>query len=110
MAVPAGSSAAAARVERAGAWLVVRLPGPHRVASWAIAGGGVGVASVVAWRRVAESELRPPIDAARWLRARMREAGLGEAVGLLTSRDLDAWVEARCEGDRARAHCVATVG
>jgi adenosylcobinamide amidohydrolase len=68
------------------------------------------VARAVAWRQVAEDELRPPVDAARWLRDQMREAGIQDAVGLLTSCDVDAWIEAINEDTRVRAHCVATVG
>ncbi len=104
------AAAPRARVERFGPWLVVRFPSAHAVASWAIAGGGLGEASAVAWRQVSEHELRPPVDPARWLRGQLREVGLTGAVGLLTSRDLDAWVEAHAEAGRVHAHCVATVG
>jgi adenosylcobinamide amidohydrolase len=110
MTARAEASPPAARIERMGPWLIVRLPGPHQVASWAIAGGGLGVATAVVWRQVAERDLRPPVDPARWLRNKMREAGIEDAVGLLTSRDLDAWVEATSECAGVRAHCVATVG
>jgi adenosylcobinamide amidohydrolase len=99
-----------ANVSRFGPWLVVRFGAPHVVASWAIVGGGLCSADAVAWRRVNDGDLKPPVDAARWLRARMCEEGLEGAVGLLTSRDLDAWVEATHVGTRVRAHCVTTVG
>jgi adenosylcobinamide amidohydrolase len=99
-----------ANVSRFGPWLVVRFGAPHAVASWAIVRGGLCSADTVAWRRVADGDLTPPVDAARWLRARMWEEGLNGAVGLLTSRDLDAWVEATHAGTRVRAHCVTTVG
>jgi adenosylcobinamide amidohydrolase len=101
---------AGARISRVGRWLVVRLGEPHAVASWAIVGGGVGAADAVVWCQVDERELRPPIDAARWLRERMREEGFEGAVGLLTSRTLDAWVEASQESGGIQARCVATVG
>jgi adenosylcobinamide amidohydrolase len=97
-------------VSRFGRWLVVRFGKPHTVTSWAIVGGGTGVANTVAWCQVDERELRPPVDAARWLRARMREDGLQGAVGLLTSRCLDAWVESMQSTGGTLAHCVATVG
>jgi adenosylcobinamide amidohydrolase len=99
-----------AAVSRFGRWLVVRFDKPHRVASWAIVGGGLGGADAVAWRQVDESQLRPPVDAARWLRARMSEEGLHRTVGLLTSRDLEAWVEATKATAGVAARCVATVG
>jgi adenosylcobinamide amidohydrolase len=91
-------------------WLVARFDSPHAVASWAIVGGGLGEALSVVWRQVAEHELRPPTDAAQWLRARMRDNGLHGAVGLLTSRRLDKWVQAQHVAGRVGANCVATVG
>jgi adenosylcobinamide amidohydrolase len=109
---PSGASARpAAEVSRFGAWLVVRFPEPHRVASWAIVGGGLAQATAVVWRRVSEHELAPPVDPAVWLRARMRDEGIaGDAVGLLTSRDLDAKTEGHRDEGGVRAHAVATVG
>lgn len=80
------------------------------MASWAVVGGGIGRADAVAWRQVDEAELRPPVSAEHWLRERMSEAGLDGAVGLMTSRRLDAWVGATHAARRANAHCVATVG
>lgn len=97
-------------VSRFGPWLVVRFDKPHLVASWAIVGGGLGGADAVAWRQVDETQLRPPVDAAQWLRERMSEEGLLRAVGLLTSRDLDAWVDATTAAADVTARCVATVG
>ena len=98
-------------VSRFGRWLVVRFGTPHVVASWAIVGGGLGGADAVAWRQVDESQLRPPVDAARWLRAHMSEERLHRTVGLLTSRDLDAWVDATSPAvGGVTARCVATVG
>lgn len=108
-----GAEAVARRaleVTREGAWLVARFACEHDVASWAIVGGGVACAKAVAWHRVRDEELRPPMDARALLRDRMARAGLDGAVGLLTSRDLDAWVEATCAHGDAAATCVATVG
>jgi adenosylcobinamide amidohydrolase len=103
----AGGSPAVARF---GPWLVVRLRETHAVASWAVVGGGLRDARTIVWRQVSETELRPPVDAAQWLRARMREAGLREAVGLMTSRRLDAWVQNQSIAGAVRAFCAATVG
>jgi adenosylcobinamide amidohydrolase len=108
--VRAGATAQLARVHRSGPWLVVRFASTHDVASWAIVGGGITRTRTVAWRHAVERELRPPVDAAQWLRVQMHAEGLEGAVGLITSRHLDAWVEAGGEAGGARAHCVATVG
>ena len=93
-----------------GRWLVVRLPGPHAVLSWAIVNGGRRTASAVAWREVCDGELRPPVDAARFLSARLAEAGLPDAVGLLTSAALARHVVSERRAGGVAARCVATVG
>jgi adenosylcobinamide amidohydrolase len=93
-----------------GRWLVVRLPGPHAVLSWAIVNGGRRTASAVAWREVRDGELRPPVDAASFLAGELSRAGLEGAVGLLTSASLAAHaVVERAHGDVA-ARATATVG
>ncbi len=90
--------------------LVVRLGGPHAVLSWALVNGGRQDASEVVWAEVRDGELRPPVDAAALLRARLAEAGLPEAVGLLTSRALSRYVSVERQAGDAIARCVATVG
>jgi adenosylcobinamide amidohydrolase len=97
-------------LERAGRFLIARFPELHDVASWAIASGGLAQARAVAWTHVHPAELGPQDDAAEWLRATLARADLPEAVGLITSRHLDAYVESVREVDGARASCVATVG
>ncbi len=93
-----------------GRWLVVRLPVPHAVLSWAIVNGGRRTASAVAWHEVRESELRPPVDPARLLSTRLAAAGHGDAVGLLTSASVARHVVTERTFDGAVARCVATVG
>lgn len=95
---------------REGRWLVVDLGGPHQVLSWAVVGGGRRTATEVVWREVRDDELRPPVDAEQLLREGLAGIGLPGAVGLLTSRSLDAYVEAERSGGGLRARCVATVG
>jgi adenosylcobinamide amidohydrolase len=99
-----------ATLECSDRWLVVRFSRDHDVSSWAPYGGGVRRASAVAWYRVGEGELRPPVDAKRWLERKMREASLSRAVGLMTSRRLDAYDDVRCEWGSVSARAVATVG
>src|SRR6185369_3977681 len=53
---------------------------------------------------------RPPVDAKAFFERRMREASLEGAVGLMTSRRLDAYVDVRCEWGGVSARAVATVG
>jgi adenosylcobinamide amidohydrolase len=91
-------------------WLAVEWPEPQSVLSWAIVGGGRARARRVVWRRVGERELRPPVDARRFLRAEMTSAGYTDGVGLLTARRLDTAVDVTRYFGVLSARCVATVG
>jgi adenosylcobinamide amidohydrolase len=64
----------------------------------------------VVWHRVCEDELRPPVDAKELLAARMRAASLEGAVGLMTSRRLDAYADVESDWAGLSARAVATVG
>ncbi len=97
-------------VSREREWLIARLSGLHRVASWAIVGGGLRRAHAVAWLQVREIDLRPPVDAIQYLRSRLHAAGVPDAVGLLTSRKLDAYTHVERSHSGFSARCVATVG
>lgn len=93
-----------------GPWLVASFGIAVRACSWAIVGGGIVDALHVAWLRVSNDDLRPPIDAAGLLDARLRARGLRAAVGLLTSRDVATYSDASAEWNGVRARCIATVG
>ena len=90
--------------------LVVRLPGAHRTLSWAVTGGGFARAHAIVWRHVAEDELAPGVDPARFMTAALDEAGLRGAVGLLTARDLTTFDCVTRQAADEAARCVATVG
>lgn len=91
-------------------WLIARFATPHTTASWAIVGGGLGTAPAVAWLRVRDAELPPQVDAAQLLRDRLAAAGIPGAVGLLTTRRLDSYVDTTVRHGALAARCVATVG
>jgi adenosylcobinamide amidohydrolase len=93
-----------------GAWLIARLPAPHRVASWAIVGGGVRRADTVAWLQVTGDDLRPPLDERDVLAARLEARGLAGAVGLMTSADVGAFIDHSAAWQDVRARAIATVG
>jgi adenosylcobinamide amidohydrolase len=90
--------------------LVVRFAATQRMCSWAIVNGGLTEARAVGWIEVRDSELKPPIDPRSLLRARLAQADAAHAVGLLTSRNLAALVEAAAHDRDVRARCIATVG
>jgi adenosylcobinamide amidohydrolase len=91
-------------------WLVARFADEHVMTSWAPVGGGVRRARVVAWHEVQGAELAPPIDPTQLLAERLTARGLGEAVGLLTSRRLERHVVASWHAAGVSAEVVATVG
>jgi adenosylcobinamide amidohydrolase len=91
-------------------WLVARFSEEHVTASWAIVGGGICRTRAVAWHEITDLELRPPVDAAKLLARRLAENGHGGAVGLLTSRRLEAYVDVAESHGAATARCIATVG
>lgn len=90
--------------------LVVRFARPHRCLSWAIVGGGQGDRSAVVWAEVRNSELPVGVDARELLRRRLRAVGAPDAVGLLTSRQVNRFVHTRRDCQGVGAQCVATVG
>jgi adenosylcobinamide amidohydrolase len=101
---------AAPDVERRDAWLIVHLGGAHRVASWAIHGGGIARARTVAWLRVLDGDLRPPVEPRAFLRERLDAAQLHDAVGLLTSADLDGYADRTETWRDCSARAVVTAG
>ena len=97
-------------VERPPGMLICRLAERHRVLSWAIAGGGFGAADAIVWCHVTAADLQPPVDAAALLQERLAGIGLPDAVGLLTSRRLEAYLDVTKTHEDLSARCVATVG
>ncbi|MEW6269245.1 MAG: adenosylcobinamide amidohydrolase [Thermodesulfobacteriota bacterium] len=98
------------RVARRGRFLIADLGVPHRLVSWAIVRGGQVEGRTVAWCHVDDRELAPPVDARTFLEARLAEAGLEEAVGLMTGASLDAYVDVTRARGEAFVRCLATVG
>jgi len=97
-------------LERRDRWLIARLARRHRLLSFAIVGGGFVEADTVAWCWVGNDELQPPVDARAFLDARLDEARLGGAVGLMTSTPLDTYVDVSRAGAGVAVRCIATVG
>lgn len=98
------------KLDRYGRWLYARFDEPCMTLSWAIVGGGLQRSLGVAWHEITNDELHSSIDAAELLRVRMSEVGLFDSVGLLTSRQLDAYVRTEQAHAGLSAQCVATVG
>ena len=91
-------------------WLVAELERPHRVLSWSLTAPGFVTARRIVWREVRNADLPAGFDALSWLKRDMLDAGHGEAVGLMTSRNIERhhFREARVE--KQTAACLATAG
>lgn len=99
-----------AEVERKGRWLLVRFPEPHLVVSWAVVRGGKTQTDTIAWYRVTRDELKPPVNPKEFLKARLGEASIPQAVGLLTSADLDLYTDVEKTHEGMTVRSIATVG
>ena len=98
------------RVRRKQRLLVVQFSEVQRCVSWAVVGGGFFRSRRVAWLQVTDGDLRPPVRPAAFLRRKLAAAGLRDAVGLLTSRDLDSYVDVSTRYGSVAARCITTVG
>ncbi len=98
------------KIERRGKWLIVHFPEPQAVLSWAVVRGARNRACRVAWYQVAREELTPSVHPAEFLRQRLEEDSLFEAVGLLTSTNLDRYATAERSAEGVTVSAVATVG
>ena len=90
--------------------LIVDFGRRSRVLSWAVVGGGARSARHVVWLQVTGDDLRPPVDPALFLQDHLGALGMSDAVGLLTSCDIGAFVDRSVTHAGMTARCVATVG
>ncbi|GLK57680.1 adenosylcobinamide amidohydrolase [Methylopila capsulata] len=91
-------------------WLAARFVRPQRMLSWALARPGFQTAHEVAWLEVEDVDLPVTVDPVALLAARMRSAEFGDAVGMMTSRDVRRHRVAGAASGGTTARCLATVG
>ncbi len=91
-------------------WMVLDLGAMHRVLSFAPFRPGYVAARHIVWREVRNADLTPDLDVDQWFSAEMLQAGQGQAVGLLTSRDIRRFRMAEAVVEGVQATCLATVG
>jgi adenosylcobinamide amidohydrolase len=91
-------------------WLTARLTHPLPPAQLGPPQPGFITTDRVIWREVRDADLTEDFDALRWLSDSLIARGEGDAVGMITSRDLARFrLETACSG-RISATCLATVG
>ena len=98
------------RLETKDRWLVVEFAEPWTVLSWAIVNGGWQQTTKVAWLFLKLGEISGVDDPPSWMRGQMRAAGLSGAVGFLTTRRAQCYVENEASDGHCRAWAVGTVG
>ena len=89
-------------------WLTAKLPAPLRILSHAPHGAGYRTTDTVLWREVRNADLTPDFPVEDWFAQEMQRAP--DAVGMLTSRDIGLWHQARAQVEGITAHCVVTLG
>lgn len=91
-------------------FLIVTFGKPQGMLSWSLTKPGFRFARRVAWLEVRDDDLPSDVDAGAWLSRRMADAGLADAVALITSRDVASVCHASASVDGITAVCVTTVG
>ncbi|TDK41217.1 adenosylcobinamide amidohydrolase [Antarcticimicrobium luteum] len=91
-------------------WLELDLGDEVRVLSWSLTRPGFVSAQRIVWREVRNADLPEDLDVLAWYRGELAARGAGDAVAMLTSRDLDAFETAEAQVEGVRAFCLATVG
>ena len=89
-------------------WLIARLAAPMRVLSHAPHGAGYRSTDTVLWREVKNADLPAGFAAEDWFAGQMARAP--GAVGMMTSRDIGTWRQARAQVDGVTAQAVVTLG
>lgn len=97
-------------VEPARPLLVARFAAMQRMVSWSINRPGFVEAREVAWLEVRNKDLTAELDVLAWFKSRLDAAGLGGAVGLLTSRNVSHHHLAQCTVEGVTAACLVTLG
>lgn len=89
-------------------WLIARLAAPMRLLSHAPHGAGYRSTDTVLWREVKNADLPAGFAAEDWFAGQM--ARVPGAVGMMTSRDIGTWRQARAQVDGVTAQAVVTLG
>lgn len=91
-------------------FLKVRFAEPQRTLGWSLLHPGFAVVSDIVWVEVRNSDLGPSTDPKAFLRARLADADLPDALGFMTSRDIRCHHLCRRHAGSVEAACLTTVG
>jgi adenosylcobinamide amidohydrolase len=91
-------------------FLIAGFDAPQAMLSWSLTKPGFQEAREVAWVEVRNADLPPSVDPQVSIARLMADAGLAEAVTLVTSRDITRYQVSQATVEDATATCLATVG
>ncbi len=90
--------------------LIATFNEPQQMLSWSVTRPGRVTSRHVVWLEVSNKDLPEEVDAIRHVEGRMAQAGLPDAVALMTSRNIRRHHLAQVTADDTTATCLATVG
>lgn len=91
-------------------FLTTRFAEPQRTLGWTLLHPGFAVARDIVWVEVRNSDLGPATDPRDFLRARLADAGLADALAFMTSRDIRRHHHVSRRVEQVEAACLTTVG
>ncbi|WP_438345958.1 adenosylcobinamide amidohydrolase [Methylorubrum populi] len=91
-------------------YLVTAFHEAQTLLSWAMIRPGFQVGHKVAWLEVRDADLPQDLDPFAFLEKRMAAAGHGDAIALMTSRDVRRHHLAQAEVGTVSATCLTTIG
>ena len=90
-------------------WLLLSFERPQRAVSWSISRPGFQDADQIAWLQVRNSDLTQDVDAAAFLRGRLQDKCIPDAIGMMTSCEL-RYHHTTAVREGIAATCVMTLG
>jgi adenosylcobinamide amidohydrolase len=91
-------------------FLTARFAMPQRTLGWSLLHPGFAVVTDIVWVEVRNSDLGPSIDPHAFLRERLVESGLPNALAFMTSRDIRRHHFCQRRAEAVEATCLTTVG
>lgn len=91
-------------------FLIASFSEPQRVLSWSMLRPGFQQTRRIAWLEVRNADLPADVDPEAVIRIRISDAGLSDAVVLVTSRDIRRYRVSSVGVEQETAHCLTTVG
>ena len=98
------------KIIQSGNWLTLEFAQAHKILSWAVVNGGMTQSRKIAWYQVDDQGMGRGINPCMFLKEKLKQKGIEDAVGLLTSADLDSFIDIEKDYAQHSARCVATVG